>query len=35
MEMTRSIMAYVDLPIHFWGEALSTATYIFNRIKTK
>jgi hypothetical protein len=35
MDMTRSMMAYADLPIHFWGEALSTAAYILNRVKTK
>jgi hypothetical protein len=35
MEMTRSIMAYTDLPIHFWGETLSTAIYILNKVKTK
>jgi hypothetical protein len=35
MEMTRSMMAYANLPIHLWGEALSTAAYILNRIKTK
>ena len=35
MEMTRSMMAYADLPVHFLGEALSIATYILNRIKTK
>jgi hypothetical protein len=35
MDMTRSMMAYAELPNHFWGEALSTAAYILNRIKTK
>ena len=35
MEMTRSMMAYADLPIYFWEEALSTSTYILNSVKTK
>jgi hypothetical protein len=35
MEMTRSMMAFADLPIHFWGEALLTLAYILNRVKTK
>jgi transposase InsO family protein len=35
MEMTRSMMTFVDLPIHFLGEALSTSAYILNRVKTK
>jgi transposase InsO family protein len=35
MEMTRSMMAYADLPVHFWREALSTVAYIFNKVKTK
>uniref|UniRef100_A0A2N9GNZ7 Reverse transcriptase Ty1/copia-type domain-containing protein n=1 Tax=Fagus sylvatica TaxID=28930 RepID=A0A2N9GNZ7_FAGSY len=35
MDMMRSMMAYADLPIVFWGEALSTAAYILNRVKTK
>ena len=35
MEMTRSMMAHADLPIHFLGEALSTAAYILNRVETK
>ena len=35
MDMIRSMMAYADLQIVFWGEALSTAAYILNRVKTK
>jgi hypothetical protein len=35
MKTTRSMMAFADLPIHFWGEALSTSTFILNRVKTK
>jgi hypothetical protein len=35
MDMMRSIMAYADLQIVFWGEALSTAAYILNRVKIK
>lgn len=29
------MMVYAYLPIHFWGEALSTTTYILNRVETK
>jgi hypothetical protein len=35
MDMMRSMIAYAELPNHFYGEALSTTTYILNRIKTK
>ena len=35
IEMTRSMMAFAYLSIHFWGEALSTSAYILNRVKTK
>jgi transposase InsO family protein len=35
MKMTRSMMEFADLPIHFLGEFLSTSAYILNRIKTK
>ena len=35
MEMTRSMMAFANLPIHFQGEALSTSAYILNRVTTK
>uniref|UniRef100_A0A2N9EKJ9 CCHC-type domain-containing protein n=1 Tax=Fagus sylvatica TaxID=28930 RepID=A0A2N9EKJ9_FAGSY len=35
MDMMRSMMAYADLQIVFWGEALSTTAYILNRVKTK
>jgi hypothetical protein len=35
MDMMRSMMAYADLQIVFWGEALSIAAYILNRVKTK
>jgi hypothetical protein len=33
--MTKSMMTYADLPIHFFGYALSTTTYILNRVKPK
>ena len=33
--MMRSMMAYADFQIVFWGEALSTVAYILNRVKTK
>jgi transposase InsO family protein len=35
IEMTRSIMAFANLPIYFLGEALSILAYILNRVKTK
>uniref|UniRef100_A0A2N9FQW9 Reverse transcriptase Ty1/copia-type domain-containing protein n=1 Tax=Fagus sylvatica TaxID=28930 RepID=A0A2N9FQW9_FAGSY len=35
MDMMRSMMAYADLQIVFWGKALSTVAYILNRVKTK
>ena len=35
MNMMRSMMAYANLQIVFWGEALSTAAYILNKVKTK
>uniref|UniRef100_A0A2N9GSY4 CCHC-type domain-containing protein n=1 Tax=Fagus sylvatica TaxID=28930 RepID=A0A2N9GSY4_FAGSY len=35
MDMMRSIMAYADLQIVFWGKTLSTVAYILNRVKTK
>ena len=30
MDMTRSMIAYAELPNHFWDETLSTAAYILN-----
>ena len=35
MDMSRSMMAYADLSLNFWGEAFSTSSYILNRITTK
>ena len=34
MDMSRSMMASADSSLNFWGEALSTSTYILNRITT-
>jgi transposase InsO family protein len=34
IKMTRSMMVFADLPVHFWRGALST-TCILNKIKTK
>jgi transposase InsO family protein len=34
-KMTISMMAYTELPVHFWGETLSIAAYILNRVKKK
>jgi hypothetical protein len=35
MDMMRSMTTYADFQIILWGEALSTTTYILNRVKTK
>ena len=35
MEMSRSVMAYSQLPLSFWGEALTTANYLLNKVNTK
>lgn len=35
MEMSRSMMAHLIFPLTFWGEALSTATYLLNKVNTK
>lgn len=33
--MVRSIMAYADLPMSFWTEAVKTGSYILNTANTK
>ena len=35
LDMVRSMMSQVDLPISFWGHALETATFTLNRVPTK
>jgi transposase InsO family protein len=35
MDMVRSMMAYSDLPLSFWGEALHTAVYLLNHSSSK
>jgi len=35
MDMVRSMMAYSDLPLLFWGEALHTAVYLLNHSPSK
>ena len=35
MNMVRSTMSSVDLPITLWGYALYTATYLLNRVPSK
>ena len=35
LDMVRSMMAHVNLPISFWGDALLTAAYILNRVSSK
>ena len=33
--MVKSVMAQANLPISFWGDALSTAAYVLNRVPSK
>jgi hypothetical protein len=35
MDMVRSMMAYSDLPLSFWGEALHVAVYLLNHSPSK
>ncbi|KAM1546338.1 hypothetical protein ACFX10_046560 [Malus domestica] len=35
MNMVRSMMSSVDLPVTFWGYALYTAAYLLNRVPSK
>ena len=35
MDMVRSMMAYSDLLLSFWGEALHTAVYLLNHSPSK
>ena len=35
LEMTRSLLKHVSLPLHLWGEAVRHATYLINRVGTK
>ena len=35
LDMVRSMMEQVNLPISYWGDALLTATYILNRVPSK
>ena len=35
LNIVRSIMAQVNFPISFWGDALLFATYILNRVPSK
>lgn len=35
LEMVRSMMAQVNLPILYWGDALLTAAYILNQVPSK
>ena len=34
MEMSRSMMTHSQFRLTFWGEALSTANYLLNRVNT-
>ena len=34
MDKVRSMLYHSNLPLHFWGEALATATYLSNRSPT-
>lgn len=35
LNMTRLMIAHVDLPMHFWREALLIATFILNIVEIK
>ena len=35
LDMVRSMMSHVDLPISLWGYSLETAAYSLNRVPTK
>jgi hypothetical protein len=35
MEMVRSIISHISLPLNLWGEGLKTTTYFLNRVPTK
>ena len=35
LDMVRSMMSQIDLPISFWGYALETAAFILNRVPSK
>ena len=35
LDMVRSMMSQVELPISFWGHALETAAFTINRVPTK
>jgi hypothetical protein len=34
-DVMRSLLFQASLPAHYWAEALTTATYLFNRLPTK
>lgn len=35
LEMTELMLSHTDLPVNFWGEALSIFIHVINRITTK
>ena len=35
LDMTRSMMSYLELPVFLWGYALETAAYILNHVPSK
>ena len=35
MDMVRSMISHVRLPLYLWGEALNTTQYILNRVPSK
>ena len=35
LDMVRSILSYLTLPISFWGYALNTAMYLLNLVPLK
>ena len=35
LDMVRSMMSYVDLPVFLWGYALETSSYLLNKVPSK
>ena len=35
MDIVKSLMSYLDLPVSFWGYALKIAAYIINLVPSK
>ena len=35
MDMVRSMMSQIDLPLYFWGNALEAVAFILNKAPSK